>query len=288
MAGISRGYVRGTGAGASYAFLTGDHPGRKQVNDVKPISMMPAVRRTRRRSAPVELPDFFAMIDQQARMVVDLATAVGEVLHGKESAHSVRLLDLEQCRQELRRRNQAAVHSLLDLNGGVDEIERTLETLDRVAARLFRTAQGYGQMRSGLDEVSSRMMAVIQKATVSLQHGYTRLTNGSPAAASDAEEAIGSSDAVASYRVLALQERLQAPAHGLVQADSAAVPERTSAGPGFWLDELYGSLNDIAGELAGAGAILKAWSQRLSAGLHDKGARGDGIRSAAPHYFLAA
>ena len=60
-----------------------------------------------------ERPDFLAMIDQQAGMVVDLAMALGEVLQGRESAHSLRLLDLEQRRDELRRRNRAAVNSCL-------------------------------------------------------------------------------------------------------------------------------------------------------------------------------
>ena len=48
-------------------------------------------------------PEPFSMIDQQAGLVVKLARILGEVLQGKESAHSLRLHDLEQ-----RRRGTAA------------------------------------------------------------------------------------------------------------------------------------------------------------------------------------
>ena len=49
-------------------------------------------------------PEPFTMIDQQAGLVVKLAKILGEVLQGKESAYSLRLQNLDQRREELRRR----------------------------------------------------------------------------------------------------------------------------------------------------------------------------------------
>ncbi len=86
-------------------------------------------------------PEPFSMIDQQAGLVVKLARILGEVLQGKESAHSLRLHDLEQRREELQRRHRAAVIAMPEACVGVDELQWTLETLDRVAAGLFRTAR---------------------------------------------------------------------------------------------------------------------------------------------------
>ena len=85
--------------------------------------------------------DLFAMLDRQAGMVVKLAGVVGEVLQGKESAHSLRLHDLEQSREELQRRNLAALGSMLNISGEVDDMHRTMESLNRVAAGLFQAAR---------------------------------------------------------------------------------------------------------------------------------------------------
>lgn len=128
----------------------------RQVLDMRTIQI-PAVVRVRGRGAAVELPDFFAMIDQQARMVVSLARTVGEILQGKESAYSVRLLDLEQRREELRRRNLAAVGSAFALTCSVKR-----DPLNRRSARPGRGAPvpdgarvssvAGGRRRSGLSD----------------------------------------------------------------------------------------------------------------------------------------
>ncbi len=149
---------------------------------------------------------------------------------------------------------------------GVEDVRGTIETLSRAAVRLFQAARGCQQLRAVPAEVSRRMLAVVQAAAESLQHGYGRLANGSPAAESDADEAIASRHVLGSYRVLALQELLAVecrdlsrPTGGVVGAPGARAGEAT-----FWFAELYGYLNDVAQELAGAGTILKKWSQRLS------------------------
>lgn len=258
------------------------------MNHVTPISMTPAVRRTRRRVAVAELPDFFAMIDRQASMVVDLARTVGDVLEGRESAHSVRLLELEQRRDELQRRSQAAAHSLPGLGGDVDEIRRTMEALDGAAARLLRTAHGCRQFRQGADETCSRMMAVIEKASASLQHGYARLANGSPAAAVDADYAIESTSALTRCRVVATPKLPRVPVDCCAREDSAGTMERTVACIDPHRDELHESLCDIAQELAGAGAILKEWSDRLSGRLRDQAAAAGGMCAFIARNSLAA
>ncbi len=208
-------------------------------------------------------------------MVVKLARIVGEVLQGKESVHSLRLLDLEQRREELQRRNQAAIHSVAALHAGLDEIHWTMNALDRAAAGLFQVARGVQQLRSTPDEVAVQMLLVIQKASESLQHGYTRLVDGSPAAEFDADAAIGSKSALASYRSLGLQGSNA----GQSPAQLATRPERTSAGGGWWLYELHENFNDIAHELADAGTILKSWSRQISAGLLERGRRSSGVHS---------
>lgn len=200
------------------------------------------VPRVRPLVCATEAPDFFSMIDQQAGMVVKLARAVGEVLQGKESTHALRLLDLEQRREELQRRNQAAVHSLQ--RAALDEIRSTMDALDRAAAGLFRTARDCHPGWSPPEQTASQMMAVIQNAVESLQQGYARLATGSPAAECDADAAI------ASTRALGM-----------------------TSGCGYWRNELYGNLDEIAHELSGAGVILKRWSRQLSGAGADTCAR---------------
>ncbi|MBL8421183.1 MAG: hypothetical protein JNK92_11170 [Dechloromonas sp.] len=175
----------------------------------------------------------FSMIDQQAGLVVKLAKMLGEVLQGKESAHSLRLHDLEQRREELQRRHRAAVIGMPEPCVGADELQWTLETLDRVAAGLFRTARRCHQVLPSSDEVTGEIVASIHKAAVSLRHGYARLANGSPAAEFDAEAAMASA----------------------------------SPGRALRLCELHGNLNGIACELGRAAAILKRWSRQMAAGL---------------------
>lgn len=237
----------------------------------------------------VDLPDFLTMIGKQAGMVVGVARMVGEIVQGRESAHSVRLLELEQRCEELQRRHQTAARSLLDTSSGVEDVRGTIEILSRAAIRLFQAARGCQQLRAVPAEVSRRMLAVIQAAAESLQHGYGRLANGSPAAESDADEAIASRHVLGSYRVLALQELLAVecrdlsrPTGGVVGAPGARAGEAT-----FWFAELYGYLNDVAQELAGAGTILKKWSQRLSGAACEWAARTDERRSALSHRCVA-
>jgi hypothetical protein len=174
------------------------------VNAVTTIAIPQFVQRVRPPAFSAEPPDFFSMIDQQARMVVNLARTASEVLQGKESAHSLRLLDLEQRREELQRRNRAAVDSMLELCPGVEEIHWTMETLDRAAAGLFRAARSFHQLLSGPDEVAGQMLGVIQKAAESLQHGYARLANGSPVAECDADAAMASRHVLGRYRAQTL------------------------------------------------------------------------------------
>ena len=212
------------------------------------------------------------MIERQAKMVVKVARTVGEIVQGKESAHSLHLLDLEQLRAELGRRNQAAVSSATDLRGSVDEILRTMETLDRAAACLFLAAHDFDQLAP--DETSCQMMRVIQKAATSLLHGYTRLANGSPAAELDADAAIGSRKVLGRYRELPKAESRGASSHALRR-------EQALSGRDFRLYGLHGHLSDTAHELAAAGTILKRWSGRLSAD-PNPGVLGGGMARAQP------
>jgi hypothetical protein len=209
-------------------------------------------------------PEPFSMIDQQAGLVVKLAKILGDVLQGKESAHSLRLHDLEQRRAELQRRHRAAVIAMPEAFVGADELQWTLETLDRVAAGLFRTARRCHQVLPGPDEVTGEIVASIQKAAASLRHGYARLANGSPAAAFDAEAAMAGKDALGN------NQSCKPPGMpGVTDRQHAPSPGRLGVLPGHAarLYELHGNLNDIARELARAAAILKGWSRQLAGGL---------------------
>lgn len=235
------------------------------------IPVSPPGRASASLTAANAAPDFFSLLDQQIRMVVNLAHAVGEIVQGKESVHSVRLLDLEQRREELRRRHQAAVHSLIKRAVSVDEIDGTMEALDRAAVRLLHTARGLHQFRRAPQEAAGRMMALIERASESLQDGYTRLANGSPAAEVDADKAIGSRNALRSYRVMAREAVFVATDPESLPAASSVEVHQIAGEHNSGLGELYGYLSDVAQELASAGGILKTWSQRLSAGRCTKG-----------------
>ena len=217
-------------------------------------------------------PEPFTMIDQQAGLIVKLAKILGEVLQGKESAHSLRLQDLDQRREELRRRHQAAVISMPEPWVGAVELQWTLETLDRVAAGLFKATHRCHRLVPGPDEVTCELAASIQKAAVSLRHGYARLANGSPAAEFDAEAAMagktasGSSQAGKSWRMAGATGRECAPSQGRLDA----LPGHASR-----LCELHENLNDIARELARAAAILKRWSRQLAGGLPESNVGAD-------------
>jgi len=238
------------------------------------MTMIPFAEIVRRTRPPVRrsgLPDFFGLIDQQASVVVSLAKAVGEILQGKESARSVRLFDLEQRRQELRRRNQAAVESLFGFTEGAEEIQWTMDSLDQAAARLFRTASDFSQWSVGLDDAAREMMAVILKASESLQQGYIGLANGWPLGELNVGEAMGSRNVLGSYRAMALRELLltgSVPALRSEEEFATSLPFAANDRE-RWLHELYDSLDDIAQHLASAAGILRRWSLRLSAGLDD-------------------
>jgi len=260
---------------AQQAFNHGNPPDSKrrtrQVNAMTMIPFAEVVRRTRPPVRRSELPDFFGLIDQQARVVVSLAKAAGEVLQGKESARSVRLFDLEQRRQELRRRNQAAVESLFGFAAGAEEIQWTMDSLDQAAARLFRTAADFSQWPSGVDDAVREMMAIILRASESLQQGYIGLASGWPLGEIDVGQAMGSRDMLGSHRAMALRELLQtgsAPVLPPEQGFPAPLPPAANDRE-RWLHELYASLDNIAQHLASAAGILRRWSLRLSAGLND-------------------
>jgi len=195
-------------------------------------------------------PEPFGMIDEQAGLVVKLAKVLGEVLLGKESAHSLRLQDLEQRRGELQRRHQAAIITMHQACVGADELRWTLETLDRVAAGLFRAARRCHHIVPGPDEVTGEIVTGIQKAAASLRYGYARLANGSSAAELDADAALAGREASGGRQ-------------------ACTPPERPGAFPGHAsrLHELHGNLNDIARDLARAAAVLKGWSRQLAGGL---------------------
>ena len=221
--------------------------------------------------------DLFAMLDRQAGMVVKLAGVVGEVLQGKESAHSLRLHDLEQSREELQRRSLAALRSMPNINGGVDDMYRTMESLNRGAAGLFQAARGFHQMFSGRNEATGKMMIVIQKAAANLQRGYARLGNGSLIAEPDADAAMAGKSALRKLRVLGLHGRPEA-------GNRAAIPSRerisahrdgTFPGSAFSVHDLHETLDGIAQEIAVAGGILKRWARQQSAGLNRRNSEGE-------------
>lgn len=239
-----------------------------------------------------DVADFLTLIDHQTGLLVNLARVVGDVLQGKESGHSLRLFDLEQRRAELQRRNQAAVDSLVGFNGGADELHRTMQTLDRAAAGLFRIARSFHQLLPDRSEATPRMMAVIQKATMSLQRGYAQLATGSTAAEFDADEAIVSKEVLRRYQSpVSPRGILEGAARSAVSTSAdrrTGHAETMSCNRAFWLQELYGSLTDVAHDLAGAGTILKRWSRELSTARCDRGAAaGMYTESALPGAALA-
>lgn len=200
------------------------------------------------------------MIERQATMLVELVRSAADVLHGRESVHSLRLLDLEQRREELQRRHRAAVDSIVGQPAGLDEIHWTMDTLDRAAAGLFQLAHGFQQRLSQPDEATSQMMAAISRASESLQQAYQRLANGSSITESDVDAATGSVNVLRHYRQQGLRAVLDTSDRHAVVTPAGCTP----VGCAFRLYELYGKLENIAQELAGAGTLLRRWSRRLS------------------------
>ncbi|MCM8625366.1 hypothetical protein [Accumulibacter sp.] len=213
--------------------------------------------------------ELLATIEEQAMVASLLAKIVGEILQGRESAHSMRLVDLDQRREDLHRRGMATVVSIFGGRVGADEVHHTLETLDRVAARLFRTARGVHLLASDTDEACRSMLEVIQRATERLLQGYTRLAYGSLAAELDAEVAIRSRDVLEAGRVGNSTAVQAPPAEGCADDGTCAVAGVADPARSRRIDELYANLSDISHELAGAGTILKRWVRQLSGSAHD-------------------
>jgi len=94
---------------------------------------------------------------------------------------------------------------------------------------------------------------------------------------------IGSKTLLSSYRDPACQAMRNAGAgrRSTPQDPFVQLPQQASDDRAGWLYELYENLNGIAQELAGAGAILKRWSRRLSAGRHGDGGGASGAWSPA-------
>lgn len=213
--------------------------------------------------------ELLATIEQQAMVVFLLARIVGEILQGRESAHSMRLVDLDQRREDLRRRGMATVISIFGGRVGADEVHHTLETLDRVAARLFRTARGVHLLVSDTDEACRWMLEVIQRATESLLQGYTRLANGSLAAELDADVAIRSRDVLEAGRAGNSTAVPACPEEACANDGGCAAPGVADPARLRRIAELHANLSDISHELAGAGTILKRWVRQLSGSVHD-------------------
>jgi len=217
-------------------------------------------------------PDFLAMVEQQVAIVVAATRTLGDIVRGKESAHSLLLLDLEQRCEELWRRHAAHVCSCEGLVGnGFSDIVATMEALKRVAARLFRAARGCQQMQTFPDDLCCRMIGAIQQTIESLRCGYARLANSSPVAEADAVRAIASNKDLPG----------SAPGQGLgltpigerccAAASSPVVPAGpVPFTPPLGANPLHGHLQEISDELARVGLILRRWSRRLSAAEHER------------------
>lgn len=232
-----------------------------------PVTSQPRIYKS---SSEVE-PDFLTMVEQQVAIVVTVTRTVADIVRGKESAHSLLLLDLEQRCEELWRRHAANLCSCEGLmNAGLPDIVATMEALKRVVVRLFRAARGCQQMHTVPDDLSCRMIGVIQQTIESLRCGYARLANSSPAAETDAARAIAGNEDL----------RDSAQGHGVRQTPiggcccGAALSPAAPAGQipfaaPFGRGQLHSHLHEIGDELAQVGLILRQWSRRLSAAGHD-------------------
>lgn len=233
------------------------------------IELIPVVRRARPIAPGPGLSGLFSTIEQQAQTVVRLATAAEAVLQGRESAHSVRLFDLEQRREELWRRSRAAIDSLADDSRGLEDVRWTMESLDRAAAELFRTATAChaGNCASGVS--IGRMLLHIRRESEGLQDGYAGLARGGSCVQCGAGDAEGSRNPLGSYRAMALLELLPAAGAAWPQSpdELAAIYGPHAADGAPWIAQMHEALRDIVRELASAGAILKRISQRLADGL---------------------
>lgn len=233
------------------------------------IEATAVVRRARPIAPGRKLSELFGTIEQQALTVVRLAGAAEDVLQGRESAHSLRLFELDQRREELWYRSRSAIASFADQWRGLEDVDGTMESLDRAAAGLFRSATvGHG----GEPEAGGflgRMLRHIRREGESLQEGYAGLARGWPSAQFDADDAQGSRNPLGSYRGLALLELLSPAAAGApsAPAEQPLPMHGPHVGAGAsWLTPMHAALSDVVRELAGAADILLRLSQRLADG----------------------
>ncbi|MBO3705837.1 MAG: hypothetical protein J5X21_05465 [Candidatus Accumulibacter sp.] len=239
------------------------------MNSVTMIEATAVVRRARPIAPGRKLSELFGTIEQQALTVVRLAGAAEDVLQGRESAHSLRLFELDQRREELWYRSRSAIASFADQWRGLEDVDGTMESLDRAAAGLFRSATvGHG----GEPEAGGflgRMLRHIRREGESLQEGYAGLARGWPSAQFDADDAQGSRNPLGSYRGLALLELLSPAAAGAPSAPAEQLPPMHGphAGAGAsWIAPMHAALSDVVRELAGAAELLLRLSQRLADG----------------------
>ncbi|MCM8613730.1 hypothetical protein [Accumulibacter sp.] len=214
----------------------------------------------------------FSTMEQQAQTLVRLAKAADAVVQGRESAHSVRLFDLDQCRENLWRRSCAVIDSLADhgRSGELEDLRCTSERLDRAAAGLFRTATACRCVHAASGALIGQMLRRIRCEGEGLRDACAGLASGEPSVPpSAAGDACGSLNPLGSYRSLALLELL--PGTGLVWRQApdelAAMPGPHAASSESWATQMHAALHEVVRELAGAGEILRRLAQRLADGL---------------------
>ncbi len=229
------------------------------------------VRRSRPIAPAVGWCGVFRTMEQQAQTLVTLATAADAVVQGRESAHSVRLFDLDQCREDLWRRSLAAIDSLADhgRSGGCEDVRWTSESLDRAAAGLFRTATACRRVHSASGASIGQMLRYIRREGEGLREACAGLARGESSVQFAAGDACGSFNPLGSYRSMALLELL--PVAGSVWRqtpdDLAGISESHPASGESWAAPMHAALHDVVRELAGAGEILRRLAQRLADGL---------------------
>lgn len=248
-------------------------PGRdeEQVKAVATIELSSMVRRSRPIAPAVGWCGVFSTMEQQAQTLVRLAKAADAVVQGRESAHSVRLFDLDQCREDLWRRSCAAIDSLADhgRNGGLEDVRWTSESLDRAAAGLFRTATACRCVQDASGAWIGQTLRHIRREGEGLRDACAGLARGEPSVPYAAGEACGSLNPLGSYRSMALLELLAVSGSDWRQpADELAGISGPRAASGeSWATQMQAALHDVVRELAGAGEILKRLAQRLADGL---------------------
>jgi hypothetical protein len=228
------------------------------------------VRRTRPIAPAVGWCGVFSTMEQQAQTLVRLAKAADAVVQGRESAHSVRLFDLDERREDLWRRSRAAIDSLAGhrASGGVEDLRCTSERLDRAAAGLFRTAAACGTVHTASGASIGQMLRRIRQEGEGLQDVCAGLARGGSSVRFAAGDACGSLNPLGSYRSMALLELLPVAGSGWrpTQDDLAEFSGSPVASGESWAAQMHAALHDVVRELAGAAEILKRLAQRLADG----------------------